>query len=136
MKIARINLIFGVTLFIIFLITGYYMKEYFKPNHLDNHLMRLQIRSNHIYILFISLLNILSFRTTIQLGNPLSKVLDYSTRIVLILAGVLSLLAFVYEHTGIISNRILTLITVILSLTSIGLFLINELINLAKSKNE
>lgn len=135
MKLERVNLFFGLSLFIIFLITGYYMKEYFKPNHYEDILMRLQIRSNHIYVLFVSLLNILSFKTVLKNTDTLSRIFDFSIRVLLISSGIMSLFAFVNEHDGQISNRILTLITVVLSLTSIGLFLVNELINLVRKKS-
>ena len=111
------------------------MKVFFKPNHLNDHLMRLQIRSNHIYILFVSLLNIISFKTVINGVDRISKTLNFSVRILLISSGILSVIAFMYEHTGVISNRILTLITVILSLTAVGLFLVNELVIRVKKKS-
>ncbi len=110
------------------------MGTYFKPNNLDNHLMRLQIRSSHIYILFVSLLNIIAFRSFITDGSVFSKIFNYALRLCLIAAGVFSLLGFIYEHNGDISNRILTLVTTILALSSVGLFLINEVSVLVKKK--
>jgi hypothetical protein len=129
MKFERINLVFGLVLFVVFLATGFYMKEFFKPNNIDDIAVRLQIRSNHIYILFISFLNILSAKGGAKNDASISKILNYTFRILLLCAGGASVFAFMYEHTGIITDRMLTLVTIILSLTSICLFLIKELID-------
>ncbi len=48
----KLNLYFGLTLFIGFLATGYYMAEYFKPEHMQNYVMRMQLRANHIYTFY------------------------------------------------------------------------------------
>lgn len=137
MQLKKFNLFFGLALFVAFLMTGYYMKEYFKPAHQEDYLMRLQIRSSHIYILFISLLNIIAFKCNLIPYNKLSGYLDMLFRILLIVSGIIALFAFHYEHTGIINNRFLTLITVILSVASIGFFLLHEILYLLrKRKNQ
>ena len=123
------NLIFGILLFIAFLITGYYMNAFFKPEHLNDFEQRLQIRSNHIYILFIALLNITLSMCRNKKVNKLISYLDLSARAVIALAGIVALFAFCFEHTGEISDRTLTLIAVILSLTSIGLLLLTKIVN-------
>jgi hypothetical protein len=134
MTLSRMNLFFGLALFVAFLATGFYMGEYFKPSHLDDLQMRLQIRSSHIYILFISLLNILAFKVVLKEENLFSNFINSTFRILLVAAGIFSLFAFAYEHTGVISERILTLVTVIVSLTSVGLIILNELATMIKVK--
>lgn len=129
MKINTLNLAFGIILLLGFLISGQYLKHYFKPNHLDQYLMRLQIRSSHIYILFIACLNIIAFKTKTDLKIKIQKTLNLTWRVCLIIAGLLFILAFLKEHTGEIKNRTLTLIGANLTLTSIGLFLLNETIS-------
>ena len=131
-SINKINLFFGLLLFVVFLMTGYYMKEYFKPEHLNDLEQRLQIRSNHIYILFISLLNIALSMCRFNNTDKLTSYLDLGFRMLMILAGIVAFLAFCFEHTGEIGNRKLTLVTVILSLSSIGLLLLTEFINRRK----
>ncbi len=128
----KYNLVFGVLLFVVFLITGYYMKEYFKPEHLNYVDQRLQIRSNHIYILFVSLLNIAISICHFDKTRKVISYLDLSLRVLIVFAGIVAFLAFCYEHTGEISNRNLTLATVILSLLSIGLLLLTESLNRRK----
>ena len=105
------------------------MKEYFKPEHLNDLEQRLQIRSNHIYILFISLLNITLSMCRFNNTDKLTSYLDLCFRILIMLAGIVAFLAFCFEHSGEIGNRKLTLVTVILSLSSIGLLLLTEFIN-------
>ena len=121
MKINKLNLTFGIILLISFFISGQYLKHYFKPNHLDQLLMRAQIRSSHIYILLIASLNIISFKIKIH-----QKIIDITWRISLIISGIFFVFAFFMEHTGEISKRILTLTGTIFTLISVGLFLLNE----------
>jgi len=129
MKLNKLNLTIGIILLLGFLISGQYLKHYFKPNHIDQHLMRLQIRSNHLYILLIACLNIISFKTQTDLKIIIQKTINITWRTCLIIAGLFFVLAFLKEHTGEIKNRILTLIGAILTLTSIGFFLLNETIS-------
>lgn len=131
----KLNLYFGISLFIIFIITGYYMKEYFKPEHINDVEQRLQIRSNHIYILFIALLNIAVSVCQFEKSKKLFYYLDFSFRTLIIISGIISILAFCFEHTGELKNRTFTLITVILSLASIGLLLLTEIMS-HKNKNK
>ncbi|MDP5062133.1 MAG: hypothetical protein NWP64_09460 [Maribacter sp.] len=130
----KVNLYFGIFLFLVFVATGYYMEEYFKPENLDKHVMRMQIRASHIYILFISLLNILAFKINLSVKKPVLKYVDILFRIVLIAAGILSVFAFSIEHTGDLSKRSWTLLTVVLSLIAIGLMLLNVILNQKREK--
>lgn len=134
MKLKKINLYFGLILFAGFLVTGYYMKEYFKPENLDNHIMRMQIRASHIYILFISLLNILSFKCNLKTGHKVSKYLNVLFRTLMLIAGTLAVIAFFKDHTGHLAVRSWTLYTIILSVVAVGLVLTNELIYLKVKK--
>ncbi|MGV6831406.1 MAG: hypothetical protein ACWA5P_07590 [bacterium] len=131
MKLKEINLYFGLMLFIGFLVTGYYMKTYFKPEFLDNHVIRMQIRANHIYILFISLLNVISYTSQIK-----RKYLELTFRLCLIVAGILAVVAFLVEHSGNLNDRSWTLFSVILSVVAIGFILFNELLNVINKKRE
>jgi len=135
MKLNKLNLIIGIILLLGFFISGQYLKLYFKPNHLDQHLMRLQIRSNHLYLLLIACLNIISFKTQTDLKIKFQKTINITWRTCLIIAGLFFALAFLKEHTGEIKNRILTLTGAILTLTSIGFFLLNETISHLKKKH-
>jgi hypothetical protein len=130
----RINLYFGLILSVIFLMTGYYLEEYFKPQHIDNLVLRMEIRANHIYILLISLLNIISFKCYFTTGKKLTNFLEPVFSLLLITAGIFAILAFMYDHHGTLENRDITLATMILSITAVVTFLTNEITYLAGKK--
>jgi uncharacterized membrane protein len=131
----KANLYFGILLFVSFLITGYYLKYFFKPQNINNLVLRMEIRANHVYIIFISLLNIISFKCELSNGKKWTTYLDFSFRILLILSGVIATYAFMFNHNGNLIGRNWTLLSVVLSLSSIILFLTNELIfNISKNK--
>ena len=132
MKLNKLNLTFGIILLIGFFISGLYLKYYFKPNHLNQLLMRSQIRSNHIYILLIAALNIISFKIKIDQEIKVKKIIDTIWRTSLIIAGIFFVLGFFMEHTGEMGKRGLTLIGTIFTLISIGFFLLNETISQLK----
>ena len=123
----KINLYFGLLLFLVFLISGYFLKEYFKPQNINNLTIRMEIRANHIYIIFISFLNIISFKSELSQGKNWSTYLDKAFRILLILSGTVAMYAFIFDHNGDLSGRKATLLSVVLSLAAIILFLVNEL---------
>ncbi len=128
MKLKKLNLTFGIILLLGFFISGQYLKHYFKPNHLDQLLMRSQIRSNHIYVLLIASLNIISYKIKNDQKIKVQKIIDTIWRTSLIIAGIFFVFAFFMEHTGDIDKRGLTLIGTICTLISVGFFLLNEII--------
>lgn len=128
-----INLIFGVLLLIVFLITGWYMKEVLKSEHLLDSTVRMELRANHIYILFISLLNILSFKVNLS-ESTISKYCNFIFRFLLVFAGLLAIAAFIYEHSGILEERIITFYQILFSLVAIGAVALNEMSLIIKGK--
>ena len=134
MKLKKINLYFGLTLFVGFLLTGYYMENYFKLEHIDNLVMRMQIRASHIYILFISFLNVMAFKFNLKSNNRFSGFLEIMFRVLIIASGILAVFAFLKEHTGDLEMRNSTRYAVILSTASVGLILLNELVHLMMKK--
>ena len=56
---ARLHLIFGLVVFVVFLITGRMMRWDFPDKEIISQEFRLLMRSRHIYILFAALMNIL-----------------------------------------------------------------------------
>src|SRR5258708_21131167 len=57
-KIAILHLIIGLSLFVIFLITGKYMRVDFPDKEIIPQDLRLLMRSRHIYILFSALIHL------------------------------------------------------------------------------
>ena len=124
----KYNLYFGLILFVIFIISGYYLKEYFKPQNINNLTLRMEIRANHIYIIFISLLNIISYKSELSQGKNWTIYLEYAFRMLLMFSGLVAIYSFLFDHNGDLIGRKSTLLSVVLSLSSIVIFLANELI--------
>ena len=131
----KFNLYFGFILFALFLISGYYLMHYFKPVNINNLVLRMEIRANHIYIIFISLLNIIAFKCDFSNVKKRTTYLEYLFRTLLILAGLISIYAFMFDHNGNLIGRSWTLLSVVLSLSAVVAFLTNELMyTLEKNK--
>lgn len=128
----KLNLYFGLLLFVVFLLTGQYMQHVFRPQYEEQLVLRMQVRANHIYILFISLLNILAFKCSLS-GNwrykSLGMVIFHAS---LVASGILMVMAFFTEYTTDMSNRTLTKYSAILAILSIGILLASELVHLRK----
>jgi hypothetical protein len=56
---SRFHLIFGIAVFIVFAVTGSYMRADFPDKDLIPQELRLLMRSRHIYILFSSLIHLM-----------------------------------------------------------------------------
>jgi len=123
------NLAFGAFLLFTFLLTGIYLKYLFKNEHLSDLTMRMEIRASHVYILFASLLNILSYKVEFPSGINWIKIMEMLFRSSLIISGVLFLIAFVTDHGNSITDRYVTFYAVLLSLIPIVAILINEIVN-------
>ena len=94
---AWFHLIFGGVLFIVFLITGQYMRADFPDKSEISPELRLLMRSRHIYILFSALLH-LALGVYLQISPEIQrKVLQYTGSLLLITASVLLVWAFVTE---------------------------------------
>lgn len=95
MRIA--HLIFGILLFIAFLITGRFMRGDFPDKDVIDQGFRLLMRSRHIYILFSSLIHIsLGLYLTLH-QNKISKTLQIIGSSLLFIASVLLVYAFAHE---------------------------------------
>jgi hypothetical protein len=96
-NMAYVHLIFGIVLFIIFLVTGRFMRTDFPDKEIIPQELRLLMRSRHIYILFSALLHLILgiyLRIQPQFGR---KILQISGSLLLILASILLIWAFVSE---------------------------------------
>lgn len=96
----RFHLIFGFALFIVFLITGQFMRADFPDKEAIPQELRLLMRSRHIYILFSALLHlVLGVYLTIRPGT-LAKAFQYFGSFLLTLSSVLLVWAFISETYG------------------------------------
>lgn len=104
------------------------MAIFFRPEHQGDLTLRMQIRASHVYLLFLALLNLISFRVELTLENKTNMLFDRTFRFLLLIAGCVAIFAFLFEHTGVLKERKLTLISVIFSSTSVFFVLLNEAI--------
>jgi len=117
----KINLIFGLFIFLIFVLTGLYLGLVVVPENLDNPLLRMEARANHIYILSVALLNILSF----GIPKPERLCFDWSHSLwrgLLIVSGMLVVAAFIFEHQKELDLRLLTTLSLFTALGAVIVF--------------
>jgi hypothetical protein len=91
------HLIVGISLLIVFLITGRFMRIDFPDKEIIPQDLRILMRSRHIYILFSALIHLtLGVYLTI---NPTTwrKILQYLGSVLLTFASILLVWAFVHE---------------------------------------
>lgn len=94
---ANAHLIFGALVFVVFLITGRFMRTDFPDKEIISQEFRLLMRSRHIYILFSSLIHIflgLYFQTS---RKTWQKYLQIFGSFLLAIGSGLLIWAFVYE---------------------------------------
>lgn len=120
----RMNLYFGLLLFLVFLGTGLYLKFIFKPENLMNLPARMEIRANHIYILFIALLNIFSYGVRPKVAESAAATTVNAMRGFLMVAGIFSVVAFFTEHSGTLTERRFTFYSIVLSITATVSYLV------------
>ena len=93
----RLHLIFGIIVFVIFLVTGKFMRVDFPDKEDIDQSLRLLMRSRHIYILLVSFLHI-ALGVYLQIYGELWRKLLQIFGSVLLFAGTLLLIcAFFYE---------------------------------------
>lgn len=91
------HLIFGILLFVVFAVTGRYMRADFPDKDLIPQEFRILMRSRHIYILFSALIH-LGLGVYLQLRPLLwQKVIQISGSAMLIYSSVMLVWAFVVE---------------------------------------
>lgn len=95
MKLA--HLIFGIALFVVFTITGQYMRADFPDKEAIPQELRLLMRSRHIYILFSAFVHI-ALGVYLQLRQPKwQRVVQYAGSVGLFVSSVLLTWAFIAE---------------------------------------
>ena len=93
----RLHLIFGVLVFVAFVITGRYMRVDFPDKDIIPQELRLLMRSRHIYILFSALIHI-SLGVYFQIRPEMwQRVLQYFGSFLLVLSSGLLLWGFIFE---------------------------------------
>ncbi|MGA9998061.1 MAG: hypothetical protein WBP93_21790 [Pyrinomonadaceae bacterium] len=93
----RLHKIVGVSVVVIFLLTGQYMEFYYPHIKEMNNGMRMMLRSRHIYILLAGLINIQLGTYFVRRETKWRKVLQLTGSFLIIMASLLSIAAFFYE---------------------------------------
>lgn len=93
----RVHLIFGILLFIVFLITGQFMRADFPDKDSIDQMHRVLMRSRHIYILFSAFIHIVLGIYLEMRPGTVHRSLQYLGSGFLLLASVLLVWAFVSE---------------------------------------
>jgi hypothetical protein len=96
-RIAAIHLVIGITVFVIFLITGRFMRVDFPDKDIITQDLRLLMRSRHIYILFSALIHITLGIYQQMRVQTWQRVLQYSGSFLLVLSSSLFVWAFIVE---------------------------------------
>jgi len=120
----RIHLIFGIVLFVVFVITGQYMRLDFPDKDAMSQYLRLLLRSRHIYIVFCSLIHLV-LGVYLQI-RPQSwrKILQYVGSALLASSALLLVFAFVQENYYLQHFSALSAFGVFSSLAGVGLHVI------------
>jgi magnesium-transporting ATPase (P-type) len=93
----RLHLVFGIVLFVVFLVTGRFMRWDFPDKEIIAPEFRILMRSRHIYILLSSLIHIL-LGVYLQIRAPAwRRNLQIFASVLLMGGSVLLVWAFVYE---------------------------------------
>lgn len=130
----RLHLIIGVIVFIVFLVTGRFMRWDFPDKEIIPPELRILMRSRHIYILFSAFLHlILGFYLQLHQQNW-RKFLQIIGSIALIASSVFLIWGFVYETYSMRNFSEISRLGIYLSLVGIGFHLIGSF--LAKNNNE
>jgi hypothetical protein len=91
------HLIFGIALFVVFTITGQYMRADFPDKDAIPQDLRLLMRSRHIYILFSAFVHI-ALGVYLQVHQPTwQRIVQYAGSSVLFVSSILLIWAFIAE---------------------------------------
>ena len=125
---ARLHLIFGLLLFVVFLVTGQYMRADFPDKDAIDQTLRILMRSRHIYILFSALIHIALGVYFVPCAVVRRRTLQYAGSALLLLSSVLLVSAFIRETYMLAAYSELSRIGIYASLASVGLHLIGGVV--------
>ena len=98
---SYLHLFFGIALFVVFLVTGKFMRADFPDKEIIPQDFRMLMRSRHIYILLSSLIHII-LGVYLQIhAEAWRKVLQVFGSFLLIAGSILFVWAFIYETYGV-----------------------------------
>lgn len=121
-RIRKIQFAFGILLLIAFALTGQYLMRVFVPRHLGELHFRMMARADHIYILFLAMLNLMHARIESPSAPGWQAKMASVSRILLMGTGLFFLGRFflpptdpIFPRMGALAGMILTLICVLIA---------------------
>jgi hypothetical protein len=124
---SRVHLIFGLLLFVVFLITGQYMRADFPDKDAIDQTLRVLMRSRHIYILFSALIHIGLGVYFIPRAFAWRRNVQYAGSALLLLSSVLLVSAFIRETYTLAAYSDLSRFGIYTSLAGVAFHLIAAL---------
>ena len=96
-RVSWFHLIFGILLFILFTVTGRFMRVDFPDKDAISPELRVLMRSRHIYILFSSLIHLV-LGAYLRMGTDMRiRLLQYAGSLILVASSVYLVWAFITE---------------------------------------
>lgn len=96
-RVSWFHLIFGILLFILFTVTGRFMRVDFPDKDTISPELRVLMRSRHIYILFSSLIHLV-LGAYLRMGTDMRiRLLQYAGSLILVASSVYLVWAFITE---------------------------------------
>lgn len=127
MTLKRFHLIFGILIFVVFVLTGQYMQHFHNRLQGMEDFPRILFRSRHIYILFASLVNLGIGTYFIYWQERWRKVLQIVGSVLIVVCSVSLVAAFFYETSNRIFDTPFSRFGVIVLALGTGLHLISGL---------
>jgi hypothetical protein len=124
---ARVHVAFGLLLFVVFLITGQYMRADFPDKEAIDQSLRLLMRSRHIYILFSALIHIVLGLYFLPRTHTWRRAVQDAGSALLIVSSILLVTAFVRETYSLAAFSDLSRFGIYTSLAGVGLHLVAAL---------
>lgn len=125
-RLSKIHRITGITILLVFLGTGVYMRATFPDMYQSNEVIRYLFRANHVYILFSGLLNMVMGMYVSFSEINRKKMLQRGGSWALILSTFVFILAFFLEPPQASPMRPITFAGVALSLGGVILHLFSQ----------
>ena len=122
---SRLHLTFGLLLFVVFLITGQYMRADFPDKEAIDQFLRLLMRSRHIYILFSALIHIALGVYFVPRAVVWRRSVQYAGSALLLVSSILLVSAFIHETYTLAAFSDLSRFGIYTSLAGVGLHLIS-----------
>ena len=118
-RLRRINLYGGYIFLFFFIISGFYLYKNVKNQEDDS--IHMSGRANHIYLLFITIINFVYGKIHMPSG-----LLSLLVRLLMILSGICAVIGFFKEICELVEERKLMPSSVAFSFISFILFLLNN----------